>query len=232
MDAEVLRRVAAQRTQGAPVRVVVAALAAAPGDDYRTAAGNGVAHYTALGAHAVAAPDARDDAAGAGDALAGADLVVLPGGSPSRLLEALSTTGVGALLVEQAVAGVAVSGASAGAMVLCGWSVVPDDGAPHVLPALGLVADAVVVPHWSSASDRRDWLVAIRDGVPSRVRVLGLPEESGVVVQAGVTTAVGRQPVRLVDAQDDVAPGRSWTMGPGVPRSGTSGEMISDAHGV
>lgn len=206
MDLEVLHRARARR-------VVVVALAAAPGHEHRTAAANGVAHYRGLGADAVAAPDARDDADATQKVLSSADLVVLPGGSPSRLLTALRETPVGALLADLVDSGVAVSGASAGAMVLCGWTVLPDRAGPtrpSVAPGLGLVDGAVVVPHWSGG--RGDWLDAIAAAVPAGTAVLGLPEESGVLVHDGVLTAVGRHPTRLLHRQRDVLPGEQGTM--------------------
>lgn len=208
MDLHVLRRTGSGQE---PVRVVVTALAGAPGRDAQTAEANGVQHYRGLGADAVAAPDARDDADGALAALASADLVVLPGGSPSRLLDALLGTPVGAWLAEAVRAGTAVSGSSAGAMVLCAWTVLPDRGGPHGLavePGLGLVEDALVLPHWIGAGSRGDWLRAIATTVPAGTEVLGLPEESGVLVAGGELTAVGARPARLLRAELDLAPGQ------------------------
>jgi cyanophycinase-like exopeptidase len=207
MDSRFLRRVAGGPQ---PVRVAVVALAAAPGGEYDTAAANGVAHYTRLGADAVVVPDARTDPDGAVAAVRQARLVVLPGGSPSRLLTALRDTGLGDLLVALVADGVAVSGASAGAMVLCDRTVLPDRRGPHgleVAPAVGLVSGAVVVPHWSGGSSRGDWLRAISAGAPDGTVVLGLPEESGVVLQGERATAVGRWPSCWVAEERDLPPG-------------------------
>lgn len=207
MDARVVRRVG--DGVGSP-HVVVTALAGAPGREAQTAEQHGVEHYRSLGTHAVAAPDARHDPEGALAALRAADLVVLPGGSPSRLLEALRQTPVGAWLVEAVSGGVAVSGASAGAMVLCGWTVLPDQTGPHgiaVVPGLGLVDDVVVVPHWSGGGSRADWLRAIVASVPENTEVLGLPEESGVFLLDGRLTAVGQAPTHLFSSDHDLAPG-------------------------
>jgi cyanophycinase-like exopeptidase len=194
--------------------VVVTALAAEPGRDYRQATDNGVSHFRALGAMEVlAAPDVRDDPVGALAALRTASFLVLPGGSPSRLLTALNTTAVGELVVDLVAAGGTVMGASAGAMVLCTWTVLPDRRGPTglaVAPGLGVVPGALVVPHWSGGSSRGEWLRAIRDGVPHDVAVLGLPEESGVFVQDGVVTAVGQLPTRLVTEERDLPLGDSW----------------------
>ena len=83
MDADLLRR-----ADDGPV--VITALAGAPGREYRTAGDNGVRHFRSLGAQdVVVAPDVREDEAGALEALRRARLLVLPGGSPSRLLAAL-----------------------------------------------------------------------------------------------------------------------------------------------
>ena len=207
MDARVVRRVG--DGVGSP-RVVVTALAGAPGREAQAAERHGVDHYRSLGADAVAAPDARHDPDGALAALDGADLVVLPGGSPARLLDALQSTPVGAWLVTAVHEGTAVSGASAGAMVLCGWTVLPDQAGQRgvaVVPALGLVDGVVVVPHWSGGGSRGDWLRAIAATVPEGTEVLGLPEESGVFLLDGRLTAVGQSATHLVASGRDLAPG-------------------------
>jgi cyanophycinase-like exopeptidase len=195
--------------------VVVTALAAEVGGDYRTATANGVSHFRALGASDVlAAPDVREDAAEALRVLRTARLLVLPGGSPSRLLTALVASPVGQLVRDLLEAGGSVMGASAGAMVLCPWTVLPDRRGPAglaVARGLGVVPGVLVVPHWSGGSSRGDWLRAVKEGVPSDVHVLGLPEESGVLVEDGVLTAVGRLPTRLVGEDRDLPVGESWS---------------------
>ena len=207
MDADLVRR--------AGGRVVVSALAGSPGRDYDTATANGVRHFRDVGAgDVVGAPDARGDPAGAVSALAKARLLVLPGGSPSRLLAALSETPVGDLLAQAVADGVVLMGASAGAMVLGSWTVLPDrrsDGAPEVTLALGLAGDLAVIPHWSGSSGRGDWLRALQV-LPDSTVLLGVPEESGVVVEDGVLTAVGSAPTRLLGLDLDLEPGQSWTL--------------------
>ena len=208
MDADLVRR--------AGGRVVVTALAGAPGSDYDTATANGVRHFRAVGApDVVGAPDAREDPQAAAAALRAARLLVLPGGSPSRLLSALRTTPVGEIVATLLEDDGVVMGASAGAMVLCPWTVLPDkrtSGGLAVEAGLGLVPDVVVLPHWSGGSSRGDWLRAIDAVAPEGAQVLGIPEESGVLVQDEVLTAVGVAPTRLVTAGRELAPGESWRL--------------------
>ena len=208
MDAALVRRAAG--------RVVVTALAGAPGPEYDVATANGVRHFRALGVDdVIGAPDAREDPAAALEILCTARLLVLPGGSPSRLLSALTQTGVDAVVRGLLAAGGVVMGASAGAMVLCPWTVLPDQrtgGSLAVEPGLGLVGDLLVVPHWSGGSSRGDWLRSIEAAVPATTTVLGIPEESGILVEGEVLTAVGRSATRLLHEARDLQPGDSWDL--------------------
>ncbi len=182
MDADLL-------AAAGPGRVVIVALAAAPGREYAAASANGVRHFSALGAVADAAPDARSDPAGALAAIEDAQLVVLPGGSPSRLLAALEQTDAAGALRRHVQAGRAVMGASAGAMVLCEHLVLPGR-APRVVPGLALVPGCLVVPHSTGpgTAEDRGW------PRPAGVTVLGLPECAGLFVEGGTATAVGSAP--------------------------------------
>ena len=208
MDRELVRR--------AGGKVVVTALAGAPGHEYDVATANGVSHFRAVGAgDVVGAPDARDDAQRALDVVATARLLVLPGGSPSRLLGALRTTGLAEAVAALLDDGGVVMGASAGAMVLCPWTVLPDrrsGGSLAVERGLGLVGDLLVVPHWSGGSSRGDWLRSIDAAVPATTTVLGIPEESGVLVEGSLLTAVGQDATRLLHEERDLEPGDSWDL--------------------
>lgn len=176
MDAALLAR--------APGPVAVLPLASSPGRDHDLTHARATAYYEGLGAEVL--PHRPDLPA----SVAQAAVVVLTGGSPSRLRRALIGTPVGDAVVAHAAAGRAVSGASAGAMVLCGWTVLPEEG--HRLDTgLGLVREVVVIPHWDGP--RAPWLAAIDRGLP-----LGLPEQSGVLVADDGVTALGRAPSVLV----------------------------------
>jgi hypothetical protein len=48
--------------------------------------------------------------------------------------------------------------------------------------------------------------------VPAGTTVLGIPEESGVVVEGRVLTAVGRSATRLVHEHRDLEPGDGWEL--------------------
>lgn len=195
MDTRVLRAAG-----GGPV--VVAAVAGASGPEHDTANANGVRYYRSLGAtDVVAAPDARRDEDAAYEVARGARLLVLPGGSPARLLAALTTTRLGDAVREVLGAGGIVSGASAGAMVLGGWTVLPEGGELKVVAGLGIVPWAVVVPHWRASSA---WPAAIRAQVPAEAQpglaLVGLPEQSGLLIDDGGSfEALGAASVHLVD---------------------------------
>lgn len=194
MDAELLA--------AAPGPVAVVPLASGQGRDYARTHGHGTRYFAGLGAEVLDVPDPREHGT---DALAEARVVVLPGGSPSRLRKALGSTDVEAALRRVLADGGVVMGASAGAMLLGGWTLLPEEGLRFV-PATGIVPSVVVVPHWDGP--RVDWLAAVEQGT-----VLGIPEQSGVVVADGSCTAVGRRATRLVREASDLRPGDRIPMG-------------------
>ncbi len=174
---------------GAPRRVVLVPFAGRPGREQAMASANARRWYLGLGAQEVrtATPEPGDLV----DALAEAELLVIPGGSPTRLLAALAPH---AETLRAAVAsGLAVSGASAGAMMLCRWTVLPE-GAVQVVAALGLVDVDLVVPHYRPGASA--WLDRARPLLPADPVVLGLPERSGAVLRGdGTWVAAGVTPV-------------------------------------
>lgn len=172
--------------------VVVLPLASAPGTEYATAGRNGAEYFAALGAKdVVVAPDARDDFLGAVRAIDQASLLVLPGGSPRRLREAV--TGIPPVLssIRNVAAGRVVMGASAGAMLLCEWTVLPETSV-ELAEGFGIVEYFAVVPHFEGS--KPDWEKALLPYVD----VLGIPECSGVLIHEETVTAVGRRATTLV----------------------------------
>ena len=173
MDALVIER-------SLPGPVAVLAGAARVGSDYAGAADRARRHYEALGAVVVTIPDPRADQAAALDTMTDdLCLIVLPGGSPSSLLDVL-TGPIGDRLRELHHHGTAISGASAGAMVLCSHVARPDQGG-DVVAGLDLVA-GLALPHWQPGP--------VRWPVPE-VTLWGLPECGGVLIEDERVIAVG-----------------------------------------
>jgi len=177
-------------------QVVVLAGAARVGSDYAGASARAVAHYRRLGAQVAVMPDPREDVSAALAALRdGIGLLVMPGGSPGGLLDVLTTIDggfIGRRIAELWQSGAAISGASAGAMVMCTQTVRPDRDS-GIAAGLGFV-DGIAVPHWTPGSERR-W--SLPDGL-----VWGLPECGGVIISDGQMTAVGQgHPSVRVDSE-------------------------------
>lgn len=191
MDAQVLAR-----TRPGPVVVVPAA--AEDEQAYARAGRNARRWFLRLGADQVAvAPDPTDDPDAAADVIGHAALVALPGGSPSRLLDALSGPAGDALRAQHA-AGATLWGASAGAMVLCEWTVLPARDRA-VVPGLGIVP-GLALPHWSG--DER-----YRADLPVGTPRWGLPECGGVLLEDDTVQAIGAgDPAVLVDDEVRVLP--------------------------
>lgn len=178
--------------------VVLVPLAGAPGKEYDTAGANGARHFTALGATDVrVAPDARKDPAGALAATREARLLVLPGGSPRRLRDAIAGTPLHDAIRDAANdPDRVVMGSSAGAMVLCRATVLPQwRGTPETGEGLGVVEDFAVVPHYDGP--RTAWERALHAAAPD-TDLLGIPEYSGVLLDGETVTAVGQQATTLI----------------------------------
>lgn len=179
--------------------VVVLLGAASPGDDWARTAERAWRYYEGIaGLRQIdVAPHPEDDLDACVLAVAAASLLVIPGGSPSRLLRSLTADGgrLGGMVAGLHRDGVAVSGSSAGAMVLCARTVLPDQrsgGSPAVADGLGLVPGLALV-HDDGVGDR-GW----RDPADPDGLRWGLPEHGGVLIQDGAARAVGRGQVRLL----------------------------------
>ena len=178
--------------------VVVVPLASEPGADYRRTGENASAYFTDLGAEVVVAPDARRAPEEAAAAVDSAGMIVLTGGSPRRLRDALVGSGLDDRIRERQRDGVLVMGSSAGAMVACATTLLPQwRGDPSTGPGLGLVTGRVVVPHFDGK--RGGW---VRAGLSVEPVVLGIPECSGVVVAGANMTAVGVEPATVIPATE------------------------------
>jgi cyanophycinase len=180
--------------------VVVVPLASDRGTDYSRTAANASRYYADLGAEVVVPADPRRDPDEATRALATAGQIVLTGGSPRRLRDALVDTGLDELIRARWRSGALVMGSSAGAMVACATTLLPQwRGNPQTGPGLGLVTGHIVVPHYDGK--RSAW---VRAGLDVEPAVLGIPECSGVLVDGGRLTAVGVTPSTLITATEEV----------------------------
>ena len=178
-------------------RVVVVPLASKPGADYQRTGAHATAYLSALGADVVVAPDARRDPGGAAAAVTGAGLVVLTGGSPRQLVDGLTRSGLDAVIRTATANGAVVMGASAGAMVACATTLLPQwHRDPLVGEGIGLVKGYVVVPHFDGK--RTAW---VRVALGAAATVLGIPARSGVLVEDGRLTALGAEPTAVITAE-------------------------------
>ena len=177
--------------------VVVVPLASEPGSDYSRTAAHAFRYYAGLGAEVVTPDDPRRDAAAATDAVATAGLIVLTGGSPRRLRDALVETGMDDAIRARHRAGALVMGSSAGAMVACATTLLPQwRGNPNSGPGLGLVTGRVVVPHFDGK--RGGW---VRAGLAVEPVVLGIPECSGVLLEGDTMTSIGVAASTMITAE-------------------------------
>ncbi len=173
-----------------PGPVVVVLGAAAPGRDHAAAAGRAETYYRHWQRPVRVTPHPQVDPHAAADAVAEAAVIVLPGGSPARLLGSL--LGADGLLADavgdRLAAGAAISGASAGAMVLCERVVLPDRGG-EVTDGLGLLP-GLVQPHFGG---QFSWLDPRSPEGPR----WGLPECGGVLLDASGARAAGQGGAQL-----------------------------------
>jgi cyanophycinase-like exopeptidase len=179
--------------------LVVLLGAATPGPDHDRSSGRARRYHEGLGTgrEVAVAPHPQVDLDGCLEAVARAAVVVLPGGSPVRLLDGLRLRQgrLGELLVARHREGAALSGSSAGAMVLCARAAQPDRGRGAGLvveDGLGLVPGLAVV-HDDGRGDGR-W----RDPAEPEGLRWGLPEQGGLLLDASTVRAVGQGRVRLL----------------------------------
>lgn len=203
----------ADETDAAAVRVaILPAAAAAERPDIAVA--NGIAAFEraarAAGLAAiiegVMVVDARSAASSIlAEALAGADLVYLPGGDPGHLLATLEGSLAWRSILTAHARGAVLAGASAGAMVLAPWTWTPRGGRP----GLGLVPGLVVIAH----------AARVRVGGWSGTFAERLPTGAGLLGRLGLEERTG------VLSGDLVPSGRVWrVVGEGAVHWSTPGE--------
>jgi cyanophycinase len=159
----------------------------------------GVAHFNALGCVAFGVPIlARDDADSPeyAAALAGADLIYLPGGNPRHLVESLRASAAWSAIHMAWLGGAILAGSSAGAMALGELTVTPRAQAPAWLPALGLLPGLGILPHYDRFGAARSGPLAAV--APPHLAILGIDEDTVVLAADGEATVLGARTVTLL----------------------------------
>ncbi len=162
----------------APIRIIPTA--AAPDGNHMRAGNNGVNWFKSLGAkdvksvNLVDAPSANHPAIA--ESLREAKLIYLLGGFPGYLGQTLKNSAAWQAALDAYQHGAVIAGSSAGAMVLCRLYYDPNSG--KVLEGLGLVDNALVLPHHNAFG--RDWAPRLLSKLPG-VTLLGIDERTGVL---------------------------------------------------
>lgn len=148
------------------------------------------AHWTSLGARArVVIPDSGRDRI-ALEMVQDADVIVLPGGVPNRLMAALSGSPILEAIIARWEAGAGVTGSSAGAIDLFErrLNLYPPDPF-RLIPGFGLLQGFVVAPHFDRLRVRR-WFSPFLKRMGG-LAVLGIDESTGLVGRDGVMQVLG-----------------------------------------
>jgi cyanophycinase-like exopeptidase len=148
------------------------------------------AHWAGLGARArVVIPGSGSDRI-ALEMVRGADVIVLPGGVPNRLIAALSGTPMLEAIIARWEAGAGVTGSSAGAIDLFErrLNLYPPDPF-RLIPGFGLLHGFVVAPHFDRLHVRR-WFSPFLKRMGG-LAVLGIDESTGLVGRDGFMQVLG-----------------------------------------
>lgn len=155
------------------------------------------AHWTRLGARARAViPESGDDPV-ALEMIEGADVIVLPGGVPNRLVGALQGTPILGQMIARWIEGAGITGSSAGAIALFErrLNLYPPDPF-RLIPGFGLLGGYVAAPHFDRLRVAR-WqspFIGRLDGLG----VVGLDEATGLVGRDGALKVLGLGSVTVV----------------------------------
>lgn len=191
---------AASRRAG-PVVIVPTASALEPGMP-ETWAERGIHHFRErLGVPAEAALVLDRDGAGERfvPLVAGARFVYFSGGNPQYLTQTLAGTPLWTAVRTAWRDGAVLAGCSAGAMMMGAFvrSIVGRPGDP--LPALGIVPEVVVIPHFDRIERYRPGAVAaVRAARSSGMTVLGIDESTALLHIDGIWSVQGAGGVTIM----------------------------------
>lgn len=154
-------------------------------------------YWTNLGASVrIAMPD-RGGSRQALQAVADADVIVLTGGVPNRLVAALGASPVWDLILQRWRDGAAISGSSAAAMSLFTWRLrLYPPNMLDLIPGLGPLRGWIAAPHFNRFRAHRwaEWL-SHRFG---DLGLLGLDEGTAIIGRQGRFTVAGKGAVTLI----------------------------------
>jgi cyanophycinase len=127
----------------------------------------------------------------------------LVGGDPGLVPKTLAGTPLWDAIVAAWSGGAALGGSSAGAMAFGEWTLVrermPGDDRRRYAPALGLVPNVAVLPHFETFGHR--WVSSALDAAPMPdVVLLGPDERTAAVFRDGAWVALGAGGVTVISA--------------------------------
>ncbi|HVA92356.1 MAG TPA: Type 1 glutamine amidotransferase-like domain-containing protein [Chloroflexota bacterium] len=164
----------------------------------------GVEHYTRLGARVEAAPILnRDDALDPGwlPLLEAADFFYFSGGNPQHLIETMRGAPAWDAIRRRHAEGAVLAGCSAGAMAICGRTsrlrALREAGNPEWIPALGVLPDLIVIPHYDrmAAFVGQDVVDRVVASVPEGAVLLGIEEDTALARLNGGWRVMGARKV-------------------------------------
>jgi cyanophycinase len=125
----------------------------------------------------------------------------LVGGDPGLVPKTLADTPLWDAVVDEWRSGAALAGSSAGAMALGGWTLIkermPGDDRRRYAPALDLVPNLAVLPHFETFGHR--WMDGAAANAPTDdVILLGSDERTAAVWRLGGWTALGDGGVTVI----------------------------------
>jgi cyanophycinase len=194
----------------------------------------GAEHFTALGAQVeplllLTRDDAHDPRLVA--ALRAADLYYFSGGDPQYLVETLRDTPAWETIRAAHTSGAALAGCSAGAMMLGGYTLgirrLMSGQPPQWPPALGLLPNIAVMPHFDRAAQfvGEELFRTILAAAPASIALVGVDEDTALVRDGAAGWHVmGRQSVSIFDGRGQMV----YRAGEAVPDFDGVGRSASD----
>ena len=178
----------------APIRIIPTA--AAPDHNDERAGNNGIRWFQRLGARDVGSIPLIDKATANDESIARslreAKLIYMLGGFTGYLGETLKGGAAWQAVLEAYAMGAVVAGSSAGAMVMCEFYYDPSRG--QVVDGLGLVPNAIVLPHHDTFG--KSWASRLLE--IHHVTLIGIDEQTGMIDDnAGAWTVHGAGTVTL-----------------------------------